>query len=67
MYTNIGHRYHLEWPSTILAILALIFTLPIYVFYYYGPSIRERSKFAQTLMHADDDDEEEGDNEKEEA
>lgn len=47
-YENIG-GYTLEWPSTILAFLALTFTIPIYIFYWKGPAIRERSKFAQTL------------------
>jgi len=42
-------KYKLEWPTTILAILAAIVTIPIYVFYWKGPQIRERSKFAQTL------------------
>jgi len=29
--------------------MAILFTLPIYVFYWYGPRIRERSPFAQVL------------------
>ena len=49
MYHNIGDRYHLEWPSTILGFLAILVTIPIYVFYWKGPAIRERSKFAQVL------------------
>ncbi|ODO00575.1 multidrug transporter [Cryptococcus wingfieldii CBS 7118] len=51
-YTNVGgesYRYHLEWPSTILAIIAAIVTVPIFVFYYYGAWFRERSKFAMSL------------------
>ena len=51
-YTNVGNghaKYKLEWPSTILACLAIIVTIPIYIFYWKGPYIRERSKFAQTL------------------
>ncbi|GAM87881.1 hypothetical protein ANO11243_059090 [Dothideomycetidae sp. 11243] len=39
----------LEWPSTILAFVAVAVTIPIYIFYWKGPQIRERSKFAQTL------------------
>lgn len=31
MYENIGDKYHLEWPSTILAILAVFVTIPVYV------------------------------------
>ncbi|OJJ49495.1 hypothetical protein ASPZODRAFT_60078 [Penicilliopsis zonata CBS 506.65] len=49
MYQNFGHSATLEWPSTLLGFLAVIFTIPIYVFYWNGPKIREHSKFAQTL------------------
>lgn len=49
MYTNIGGKFHLQWASTILGCLALLVTIPIYVFYWKGPEIRRKSKFAQTL------------------
>ncbi|CUM65893.1 uncharacterized protein PRCAT00003543001 [Priceomyces carsonii] len=49
MYTNIGHKRHLQWASTILGCIAIIVALPIYVFYWKGPYIRDKSKFAQTL------------------
>lgn len=49
MYSNIGGRLHLQWASTILGVLALFVTIPIYVFYWKGPQIRAKSKFAQTL------------------
>lgn len=49
VYENIGNKYKLEWPTTILGVLAILVTLPIYVFYWKGPEIREKSKFAQTL------------------
>ncbi|KZF21578.1 MFS general substrate transporter [Xylona heveae TC161] len=48
MYTNIPHK-PLEWASTILACIAIIVTIPIYIFYKKGPQIRERSKFAQSI------------------
>ncbi|AAW43436.1 multidrug transporter, putative [Cryptococcus deneoformans JEC21] len=51
-YTNVGgssYRLHLEWPSTILAIIALLVAIPIYIFYYYGAWFRQRSKFAMSL------------------
>ena len=48
-YSNLPEPYTLEYPSTILACLAFLVTIPIYVFYWKGPAIRERSKFAQTL------------------
>ncbi|KAL7419360.1 hypothetical protein Q5752_006198 [Cryptotrichosporon argae] len=51
-YTNVGgssYRLHLEWPTTILAIVATLVAIPVYVFYFYGAWFRDRSKFAQTL------------------
>jgi hypothetical protein len=44
-----GRRLHLEWPTTLLGCLAIIVTTPIYIFYWKGPRIREKSKFAQVL------------------
>lgn len=49
MYTNIGGKLHLQWASTLLGCLAIIVAIPIYIFYWKGPVIRQRSKFAQTL------------------
>lgn len=49
MYTNIGGKLHLQWASTILGCLAIIVAIPIYLFYWKGPSIRAKSKFAQAL------------------
>lgn len=49
MYSNIGGKFHLQWASTILGCLALLVAIPIYVFYWKGPEIRRKSKFAQTL------------------
>jgi MFS family permease len=49
MYEHIGNKYKLEWPTMILGFLAILVTIPIYVFYWNGPAIRERSKFAQVL------------------
>lgn len=48
LYSNLGPM-SLEWASTLLAFLAILVTIPIYIFYWKGPVIRERSKFAQTL------------------
>ena len=48
-YTNLPGKHKLELPTTILACLAVVVTIPIYVFYWKGPIVRERSKFAQTL------------------
>lgn len=49
VYEHMGKKYHLEWPSTLLGCLAIIITAPIYLFYWKGPRIREKSKFAQVL------------------
>ncbi|MCJ1484005.1 hypothetical protein MMC06_004173 [Schaereria dolodes] len=50
LYSNVGkNKYPLEYASTILACLAVLVTIPIYIFYWKGPIIREKSKFAQTL------------------
>ena len=48
MYTNIPGR-PLEYASTILACLAIVVTIPIYIVYKKGPEIRAKSKFAQSL------------------
>ncbi|ODM24317.1 hypothetical protein SI65_01975 [Aspergillus cristatus] len=49
MYENIGGRLHLQWASTLLGCIGVLVMIPIYVFYWKGPAIRARSKFAQTL------------------
>ena len=48
-YKVIPGKYTLAWPSTILAIIGLCVAIPVYIFYYNGPAIRARSKFAMTL------------------
>jgi len=49
MYENIGGRLHLQWASTLLGCIGILVMIPIYIFYWKGPAIRARSKFAQTL------------------
>lgn len=49
MYEGIGDEYPTEWASTILAILSCMVVVPVYVFYWKGPVIRKKSKFAQAL------------------
>lgn len=39
----------LEIPSTILACIATVLIIPIFLLYFYGESVRKHSKFAQTL------------------
>ena len=49
VYEHVGGKHSLEWASTLLGFIAILVTTPIYVFYWYGLEIRERSKFAQSL------------------
>jgi hypothetical protein len=49
VYENVGTKYKLEYPSTILACLSIAVIVPIYIFYWKGEWFRERSKFAQQL------------------
>ncbi|KAL8728834.1 MAG: hypothetical protein Q9166_005151 [cf. Caloplaca sp. 2 TL-2023] len=48
-YEHFPGKHTLTYPTTILACLAFAVTIPIYLFYWKGPVIREKSKFAQTL------------------
>lgn len=54
MFTNINAESKLRtaWASTILAILAILVVLPVYLFYWKGETIRARSPFAQEIMMA---------------
>lgn len=49
MYTNLSRTHPLEWASTLLGFLAVLVTIPVYVFYWNGPAIRARSPFARRL------------------
>ena len=49
MYEHFEGDYGLVIPSAILGAMALVVTIPIYVFYWKGPAIRAKSKFAQQL------------------
>ncbi|KAL1721949.1 major facilitator superfamily domain-containing protein [Schizophyllum commune] len=48
MYKNIPGK-PLEYATTILACIGVVVVIPIYIFYFNGPAIRARSKFAMTL------------------
>jgi hypothetical protein len=48
VFHNIGSNPY-PYASTVLACLAVVVTGPIYIFYWNGPKIRAKSKFAQTL------------------
>lgn len=50
LYTNIDpNGRNVEYASTILACLAFVVTAPVYLIYWKGPWLREKSKFAQSL------------------
>ncbi|EXJ76561.1 uncharacterized protein A1O5_01069 [Cladophialophora psammophila CBS 110553] len=51
-FENIGGRRHLNYACTILACIATLLVLAVYVIYYYGPTLRKRSPFAQSLADA---------------
>ncbi|TID26762.1 DNA replication licensing factor [Venturia nashicola] len=51
-FTNIGGKYHLEYASTILACIATVLVLAVYIIYWKGPALRARSPFAQQLQDA---------------
>ena len=51
-YKNIGGAHHVNYASTILACIAVLVTIPVYIFYFYGEWYRKRSPFAQSLADA---------------
>jgi len=51
-YTNIGGKHHLEYASTILACIAFVLVIAVYVIYWKGPALRKKSPFAQQLSSA---------------
>lgn len=49
-YHNIGSpKWQKFWPTIILALLAVGFTVSVYVIYFKGPTIRANSKMAQNI------------------
>ena len=51
MYKNISpSSYSYEWASTFLGFVSILVIAPIYLFYWKGPQIRERSPFAQEIL-----------------
>ena len=53
-FTNIGASsgYNLEYANTILACVATVLVIAVYVIYWKGPALRKRSPFAQQLAQA---------------
>ncbi|XHG02151.1 hypothetical protein AWENTII_005511 [Aspergillus wentii] len=51
-FTNIGGKNHLEYASTILFCISFILVIAVYAIYWYGPTLRKRSPFAQQLSDA---------------
>ena len=48
-FTNIGGKRHLQDASTILFCISFFLVMAVYVIYWYGPTLRARSPFAQQL------------------
>lgn len=51
-FTNIGGKQHLQIASTILFAIAFVLVMAVYAIYWYGPTLRKRSPFAQQLQSA---------------
>ena len=51
-FTNIGGKNHLADACTILFCISLVLVVAVYVIYWKGPVLRERSPFAQHLKDA---------------
>jgi hypothetical protein len=53
-FENIGKSSgnNLEYACTILACIATVLVIAVYVIYWYGPTLRKRSPFAQQLAQA---------------
>lgn len=51
LYHNLGERPNpaVNYATTLLAAISCVVVVPIYVFYWFGPQIRDRSKFAKSL------------------
>jgi len=54
-FTNIGGKRHLQDASTILFCISFILVIAVYAIYWYGPTLRKRSPFAQQLADAGND------------
>lgn len=54
-FTNIGGQKHLADACTILFCISFVLVIAVYVIYYMGPKLRERSPFAQQLKDAKND------------
>ena len=54
-FTNIGGKKHLQIATTILFAISFVLVIAVYVIYWKGPALRERSPFAQQLKDARDD------------
>ncbi|KAL4870151.1 hypothetical protein BDV12DRAFT_195752 [Aspergillus spectabilis] len=51
-FQNIGGEHHLEYASTILFCISFFLVIAVYAIYWYGPTLRKRSPFAQQLSDA---------------
>lgn len=56
MYTNIGNgtAFQYAWPTMILFFIGLLLAIPVYVFYFFGETIRAKSKMANEVKEERD-------------
>ncbi|KAL9058102.1 MAG: hypothetical protein Q9162_001964 [Coniocarpon cinnabarinum] len=54
-FENIGSKHQVNNALTILACIAILVTIPVYIFYFRGEWFRKRSPFAQSLADAQKD------------
>lgn len=50
MYEKISPSLSYQWASTFLGFVSIVVIIPIYVFYWKGPQIRERSPFSLEIL-----------------
>ena len=50
MYEKISPSLSYQWASTFLAFVSIVVIIPIYIFYWKGPQIRERSPFSLEIL-----------------
>ena len=56
-FSNIGGKRHLEIGNTILFSISLLLVAAVYLTYIYGPTLRKKSPYAQSLAQKTTEDE----------
>ena len=50
MYEKIAPKFSYAWATTLLAFVAILVVIPIYIFYWKGETIRMNSKFSLEII-----------------